>query len=69
MKKGLVVLVFGVMLVVGSQPVYAEDTFHSLGKKAVKVLHLVVHIGEDVAKFAMAPIHAILNALGESVEE
>ena len=67
-QSGLMLVVVG-MLLMGSQPVYANDTFHTLGKKVVKVLHVSVHILEDVVDFTMAPVHAILNALGEPVEE
>ena len=63
------VLVVGLLVLMGSQPVYADDTFHTLGKKVVRVVHVGVHVVEDVVDFAMAPIHAILNALGDPVTE
>ena len=52
-----------------SQPVYAGTTAKDLLKKTVKIVHVVLDTTEDVLDYLIDPVHQLLNALGEPVED
>ena len=69
MKRAL--LVMGIVVLMGSQPVYADDsvkhTAHGIFKTTVGVIHSILHVAETIVDYAMAPAHSILGALGADV--